>query len=72
MGSGAGGLTKDALPLLDAGLHSELLQYVATNGTDVFSDGLQHALKSSKLHFEARPASSPPGRVLKCDPPLCS
>ena len=57
MGSGTGGLTKNALPLLDAGLHSELLQYVATDVTNAFSGGLQDALKSPKLQFKARSAT---------------
>ena len=51
-GSGTGGLTKDALPLLDAGLNAELLQYTATDITNAFSSSLQDAVKSPKLHFK--------------------
>ncbi len=53
-GSGTGGLTKDALPLLDAGLNAELLQYTATDITNAFSSGLLEAVKSPKLQFKVR------------------
>ncbi len=59
-GSGTGGLTKDALPLLDAGLNAELLQYTATDITNAFSSGLLEAVKSPKLQFKVWRG---PGRV---------
>ena len=52
VGSGTGGLTKDALPLLDAGLNAELLQYTATDITNAFSSSLLDAVKSPKLQFK--------------------
>lgn len=55
MGAGTGGLTKDALPLLDTDLHHELLRYCATDITSAFSTGLIEAVKSPKLVFKARP-----------------
>ena len=58
MGAGTGGLTKDALPLLDCDLHHELLRYCATDITSAFSTGLIDAVKSPKLVFKARARSS--------------
>ena len=52
VGSGTGGLTKDALPLLDAGLNAELLTYTATDITNAFSSSLLDAVKSPKLQFK--------------------
>ena len=52
VGAGAGGLTKDALPLLDAGLNAELLQFTATDVTNAFSGSLLDAVKSPKLQFK--------------------
>ena len=54
MGAGTGGLTKDALPLLDCDLHHELLRYCATDITSAFSTGLIESVKSPKLVFKAR------------------
>ncbi len=64
-GSGTGGLTKDALPLLDAGLNAELLQYTATDITNAFSSGLLEAVKSPKLQFKVRRAAD--GRAGRAD-----
>ena len=54
MGAGTGGLTKDALPMLDCDLHHELLRYCATDITSAFSTGLIESVKSPKLVFKAR------------------
>ena len=52
VGAGAGGLTKDALPLLDDGLNAELLQYTATDVTSASSGSLLDAVRSPKLQFK--------------------
>ena len=57
MGSGTGGLTKDALPLLETGLNAELLQYTATDITNAFSGNLLDSIKSPKLQFKVQSSS---------------
>ena len=49
VGAGTGGLTRDALPLLDDGLNAELLQYTATDITNAFSSSLLDSVRSPKL-----------------------
>ena len=63
MGSGTGGLTKDALPLLSAGLNAELLHYTATDITNAFSSSLLDAVKSPKLQFKVGEAVFSPTLV---------
>ena len=52
VGAGAGGLTRDALPLLDDGLNAELLQYMATDINNAYSSSLLDAVRSPKLQFK--------------------
>ena len=49
VGAGTGGLTRDALPLLDDGLNAELLQYTATDITHAFSSSLLESVRNPKL-----------------------
>jgi fatty acid synthase, animal type len=54
VGCGTGGLTKDAVPILDKDGTAELLQYCATDVTPAFGPALLDTLRSQKLVFKVR------------------
>lgn len=54
VGTGTGGLTRDAFPVLDFDANCELLQYTATDISNVWAPRLLAKVKSSKIRFKAR------------------
>ncbi len=54
VGAGTGGLTRDAFPTLDVDNHCELLQYTATDISNVWAPKLLESIGSSKMQFKAR------------------
>lgn len=54
VGCGTGGLTKDAVPILDKDGSAELLQYCATDVTPAFGPTLLDAIRSQKLAFKVK------------------
>jgi hypothetical protein len=54
VGCGTGGLTKDALPILERDGNAELLQYCATDVTQAFGPALLETLRSQKLAFKVK------------------
>jgi fatty acid synthase, animal type len=54
VGCGTGGLTKDAVPILEKDGNAELLQYCATDVTPAFGPALIDSLRSPKVAFKVR------------------
>ena len=54
VGAGTGGLTRDAFPILDVDNNCELLQYTATDISNVWAPKLLESIGSSKMQFKAR------------------
>ena len=54
VGAGTGGLTRDAFPILDVDNNCELLQYTATDISNVWAPKLLESIGSSKMQFKVR------------------
>ena len=54
VGAGTGGMTRDAFPTLDVDNNCEILQYTATDISNVWAPRLLESINTTKLQFKAR------------------